>query len=174
MDELAQQPTRRRILDHVRERPGISGREVQRQVGLGWGETAYHLERLVRGGLLRRERGAGRDYYFTSDVTWEDRRLFETLRSPTGRQIALFLVRTPGLTFADLQAALGVGKSTVSYHLTRLAERQAVESYFEGGLRRYRLLRPDRVGQLLRSYHTTFGDELVDRFAESLSALLGE
>ena len=171
MDELTQQPTRRRILDEVRERPGSSGRDVQRRLQLGWGETAYHLERLVEGGALRRERGGGRDYYFTVDVTWEDRRLFEALRSPMQRQIAMTLVRQPGRSFSELQDSLGAGKSTISYHLARLTERNEVETFHEAGVRRYRLRRPARVEQLLRSYQTTFGDELVDRFVESFSGL---
>ncbi len=174
MDELGGQPTRRRILELVQERPGASGRDVQRQLGLGWGETAYHLERLVQGGRLHRERGGGRDYYFSEGVTWEDRRLFQALRSPTERQIALALLQASPRSFADLTQAVGFGKSTVSYHLARLAALRAIVPVLVDGQRRYRLERPERVGQLLRSYRTTFADRLVDEFVASFSGLLRE
>lgn len=174
MDELTGQPTRRRILDEVAAQPGLSGRDIQRRLGLGWGETAYHLDLLVKGGAIRRERGGGRDYYFAADVTWEDRRLFEALRSPTQRTIVIALVARPGLSFSDLVEESRVGKSTVSYHLAQLAERGALESKYVEGVRRYELRRPERVGQLLRAYRATFGDQLVDRFVASFSGLLPE
>lgn len=172
MDELRAQPTRRRILDEVAARPGSSGRDLQRRLALGWGETAYHLERLVKAGALRRERGGGRDYYFAADISWEDRRLFEALRSPTERAIVIALARAPGgLSFAEAQEAAGVGKSSVSYHLAQLAARGAIDASAPEGLRRYRLLRPARVEQLLQAYRTTFADRLVDEFVASFSGL---
>ncbi len=87
MDDLVKLPTRRRIVEYVTENPGTSGREVQRKLDLGWGETAYHLGRLVRGGVLRKESTGHRDYYFPLALTLADRRIFQALQSPTERGV---------------------------------------------------------------------------------------
>ena len=173
MDELLAQPTRRRIHDVVCRHPGSSAREIQRTAGLAWGETAYHLDQLTKAGVLRRERGGRRDYYFPHAMGWEDRRLFQALRRPAQRHLLVALSRTPGLTLAELRAACGFSLSTTSFHLRQLLAISVVEGYREGNLRRYRVVRPTRLVELLKGYRDSFQDRLVDRFIEAWSGLLG-
>ena len=174
MDELRDQPTRRRLLDAVKCHPGSSARDLQRELGLGWGETIYHLGRLTRGGALRRERGGRRDFYFVEEVSWNDRKLLQTLRSASERRLVVLLAHEPGLTFNDLHERSGLGKSTVSYHVGHLVARGEVDRFFFEGVHRYRLTRPERVSELLRQFHETFGDRLVDRFVASFTGILRE
>ncbi len=173
MDDLLAQPTRRRIYEVVASHPGASAREVQRLAQLGWGETAYHLEQLTGAGVLRRERGARRDYYFLSSMTWEDRRLFQALRSPAQRTLLILLSESPGLSLAELRERAGLGLSTTSFHLRQLVDRAIVEQFREGNLRRYRTARPEHVAELVRGYRASFQDRLVDRFVEAWSGLFG-
>lgn len=172
MDELLAQPTRRRIFEVVGAHPGASARDVQRLAGLAWGETAYHLDQLTRAGALRRERGGRRDYYFRPDMTWNDRRLLRSLRSETERRLLLALTGTLGRTTAELSDGTGLSISTTSFHLRELVAAGAVEPFRDGNVRRYRLARPDRMGELLRTYRESFRDRLVDRFVETWSSLL--
>ncbi|HLY76338.1 MAG TPA: helix-turn-helix domain-containing protein [Thermoplasmata archaeon] len=172
MEELLSQPTRRRIYDAVGGHPGASAREVQRIVGLGWGETAYHLEQLTKGGALRRERGGRRDYYFRAEMTWDDRKLFLTLRSATARRLLLVLCESPGLTLAELRERADISLSTASFHLRYLLSQGHVEGVRDANLRRYRTVRPDRVAELLALYRDSFRDQLVERFVEAWSSLL--
>ena len=173
MDPLLEQPTRRRIYSVVSDHPGSSGREIQRRAELGWGETAYHLDQLTRAGVLRRERGGRRDYYFPSSMTWDDRRLFQALRSAAERRILLELTDHPGRSLSELTAAVGLSLSTTSFHLRLLLRQGVVEGYRDGNQRRYRMVHPDRVRVLLRRYHESFQDRWVDRFVEAWSGLLG-
>ena len=173
MDGLLALPTRRKIVDVVTAYPGASARDIQRRAGLGWGETAYHLDQLTRAGALRRERGGRRDYYFPSTMTWEDRRLFQVLRSGAERRLLLELGRRPGLSLNELREATGFSLSPTSFHLRHLMTQGAVEGFRDGALRRYRALRPERVAELLARYRESFEDRLVDRFVEAWSGLLG-
>lgn len=173
MDDLLAQPTRRRIFDVVSKHPGASARDVQRIAGLGWGETAYHLEQLTDGGVLRRERGGRRDYYFAAAMTWEDRRLFQALRSPAQRRLLLVLTESPGLTLSELRARLDLSLSTTSFHVRQLMSYSVIEGYRSGNLRRYRAMRPQRVAELVKGYRESFEDRLVDRFVEAWSGLFG-
>lgn len=173
MSDLLAQPTRRRIFDVVSKNPGASAREVQRLAGLGWGETAYHLEQLTEAGVLRRERGGRRDFYFPASITWEDRRLFQALRSPAQRRLLLALSEAPGLNLAELRERLGLSLSTTSFHVRQLLASSEIEGYRDGNSRRYRAVRPQRVAELVRGYQESFEDRLVDRFVEAWSALFG-
>lgn len=173
MDDLLAQPTRRKIHEVVAQHPGSSARDIQRRAQLGWGETAYHLDQLIAAGLLRRERGGRRDYYFPASMTWEDRRLLQALRSPTQRRLLVVLGGAPGLTLGEMRERAGLSLSTTSFHLRQLLERSAVEWYREGNLRRYRVAQPHRLAQMLHLYQTSFQDGMVDRFVEAWSGLLG-
>lgn len=172
MEDLIAQPTRQKIVGVVREHPGASARDVQRLAGLAWGETAYHLDQLLRAGALRRERGGRRDYYFPVELTWDERRLFLALRSDTERRLLLELADAPGLTLAELQARADASLSTASFHLRRLLDLGLVESTRDGNLRRYRLLEADRVRAFATTYRSSFRDRVVDRFVAAWSGML--
>ncbi len=173
MDEIRDQPTRRRILEEVRKTPGASARDLQRRLGLGWGQATYHLDRLVRANLLRRERGGRRDFYFSTDLLWADRLLLQALQSPTQRAILLALTTAGDLTFSEVHGRLSVGKSTVSFHLASLVRSDLVESRYVDGQRRFRVSAPDRVRSLVGTYGATFRDRFVDRFVDSMGGVFG-
>jgi predicted transcriptional regulator len=172
MDDVLEQPTRRRIYDVVSDHPGASARDVQRLAGLAWGETAYHLEVMTKAGVVRRERGGRRDYYFPPEMTWNDRKLLRSLRSDSQRRLLLELTATKGLTIAELCGRTGLSVSTTAFHLRELVESGLVEAFRDGNLHRYRTALPERVSEMLRAHRASFRDRLVDRFVETWSSLL--
>lgn len=174
MDELLQLETRQRIFDVVQKNPGLSARDVQRTLSLGWGETAYHLERMAKTGVLRRERAPNRDFYFASEVGWDDRKYLVFLRGENTRRILFTLLQSPGLTPADLSERLGLGKSTIYFHLTRLVQGGLLEGKLDNVLRRYRVLQPEQAVRLLGTYRENFREELTSRFAEVWGTLFPE
>jgi predicted transcriptional regulator len=167
-------PSRRRIFDFVREHPGASARTVQRGVGMGWGETAYHLDQMLRAGLLHRERGGRRDYYFPTDMLPLDRQLLLSMQSPVERALLVDLARFPGLTFRELVDRLGAGKSTLAFHLKFLVALGIVEVDVAGASRHYRARRPELVLRLYSSYRDSFEDRWVDRFSSTWGGLTRE
>jgi predicted transcriptional regulator len=167
-------PTRRRIFDFVREHPGASARTIQRGVGMGWGETAYHLEQLRRATLLHRERGGRRDYYFPADMLPLDRQLLLSMQSAIERALLVELARFPGLTFHDLVERSLAGKSTVAFHLKFLVALGIIEVEVEGSTRHYRTRRPDLVLRLYSSFRDSFEDRWVDRFSSTWGGLTRE
>jgi predicted transcriptional regulator len=172
MEERSPPAARDRILEDVAANPGSSAREIQRRLGLAWGETAYHLDRLRRSGAVRRERSGWRDFYFSNDLTWADRRIFQALRSPAERRIVLAVSESPGLRFTDIPARLELGRSTVSFHLNRLLELGVLSYSPSGPGAGYRLIEAARIHRLLSTYATSFADEIVDRFVGAFDGLL--
>ena len=156
MTEVLQLETRQRIFDVVRKNPGFSAREIQREAKLGWGETAYHLDRMAEAEVLRRERAPNRDFYFASEVTWDDRRYLVFLRGVATRSILLALIENPELSPADLADRLELARSTVYFHLTRLVQGGLLVGRLDNNTRRYRVAQPGQAIRLLRTYHEIF------------------
>jgi predicted transcriptional regulator len=167
-------PTRRRIFDFVGQHPGSSARMVQRGLGLGWGETAYHLDQLLRSGLLHRERGGRRDYYFPAEMQPVDRQLLLSMQSAVERALLVELARFPGLTFPELGVRLKLGKSTAAFHLKFLVALGLIEVESSGTVRRYRARRPELVLRLYSSFRDSFEDRWVDRFSSTWGGLVRE
>lgn len=174
MDDVLRLETRQRIFGVVSKNPGLSARDIQRLAELGWGETSYHLERLVDAGVLRRERAPNRDFYFVSDITWDDRKCIVFLRGENSRNILIELLRSPGLTPFDLAERLRLSKSTVYFHLTRLVQGGLVQGVRDNVTRRYRVAHPEQASRLLEGYREQPREEMVSRFAEVWGPLLPE
>jgi hypothetical protein len=58
------------------------------------------------------------------------------------------------------------------FHLRHLVDEGLVEEFYAAGTRRYRAGRTDRLQELLGVYRETRKGRLVDRFAESFSAMM--
>ena len=165
-------PVRRRIFEFVGGHPGASARGVQRGLGLGWGETTYHLDQMLRAGLLHRERGGRRDYYFRPDTPPIDRQLLVVMQSPVERAMLVELARFPGASFRDLMSRLNLGKSTAAFHLRFLVALGVVDVESSTARRRYSVRRADIVLRLYGSYRDSFEDRWVDRFSSTWGGLV--
>jgi predicted transcriptional regulator len=169
---MLQLGVRRRIFDFVGAHPGSSARAVQRGLGLGWGETTYHLDQMLRSGILHRERGGRRDYYFHPDTAPVDRQLLVVMQSSVERAILVELSRFPGTSFRDLKYRLKLGKTTAAFHLKFLVALGIVEVEASTPHRRYSVRRPDLVLRLYGSYRDSFEDRWVDRFSATWGGLV--
>jgi predicted transcriptional regulator len=164
MDEDGDQTTSRQVLDFLTTHPGASAREVQRSLSLGWGQTVYHLEHLLRKSLLTRERAGRRDYYFAGNICAEDRRILVAFQSPVERMLILLLARKPGRSFSELAEELHMGKSTLSFHLKYLLGVGVVGLSTADGVRRYHAEQPGRVWDLYRMHRKSWGDRWIEGF----------
>lgn len=163
--------TRRRLFEAVRAAPGIGGREVQRAVGTGWGETVYHLDRLTDSGLLHRERAGHQDHYFVSEVPLADRRLLGTMRSASARKLVLALLEQGEQTVPELTARAGLSAGRLSVHLRRLLETGLVRVGRRGRWRTFEASDPERMIRLLIAYRQGFADQWLERLTETWSEL---
>lgn len=171
-DDLLLQRTRRRIGEIVTAHPGLSARDIQRGLGLGWGETAYHLNQLVQANAVHRERTGGRDAYFDRAVPWADRRILVVLRGEATRRLLLELASAPEIGGPELQRRLGVSRSTLSFHMTRLTAAGIVEGRRTGEGISYRVPNREHVVRLVLDHRASFQDRLIDRFIETWASLL--
>jgi DNA-binding transcriptional ArsR family regulator len=170
-EQLLDLPKRRLLYDIVREYPGIGPRRAQRILGIGWGETVYHLDRLTEAGLLDRERRGYRDHYYVAGVPFADRGLLRISLLGSGRHLLIALLEQPRSTVPDLSRRTGLSEGRLSIHLRRLVENDLVRTGREGRFRTFELTQPQSVVRVLATYRESLADLWVDRVVDVWSEL---
>jgi len=168
-DELLALDTRRRLYAVVQQSPGLGSREIQRKTGMAWGETTYHLDRLVTAGLIHREQGGHQDYYFAATVPLGDRTLLRLARSDAMRRVLSALLTQPDLTVPELEERTGLSPGRLSIHLRRFLQTGLVQAGRRDRFRTFAIVDRDRVVRLLIAYRSSFADGWVDRLLETWS-----
>lgn len=122
-NELLEHERRERVIQLVRERPGIGPTDVAHALGTGWGVTTYHLDRLERAGLVTSQRvGQHRCYFVPGAVRREDQRAVGLVRGDTTRRVAQLVAERPGLTQSQLATQLGLSASAASKQVAKLVD----------------------------------------------------
>lgn len=166
---------RKRVYDAVRRYPGIHVRGIERNLGISAALSQYHLRKLEEAEYVEcSDQGGYMRYYPTSkgksaEVTEADQPIVGVLREEVPLHIVLLLLDHGPMTHTQLVDQVGVAKSTVSYHLAKLAELRIIER--EPGTAALRLVERDRIYRLLLAYHPT--PDLRDVFADLWEDLYG-
>lgn len=163
----AELEARRRLLDRIGQYPGLHLRELAREAGMSEQLAAYHTDRLEAEGLVRSHPESGFRRFYPMrrpEPSEEERKLLEMLRRPVPLQVALHLLRAGSASHKQIAASVGLAKSTVSYHLSRM-EAEGVVRRRDG---RIRLRRPRQVERVLLQWRPP--PSLTSRFAELWTA----
>jgi len=122
LDDALDLESRRTIYEMIRSRPGTFLREMERELGMQVGMLSYHLRVLSEAGMIRAEQEGNHLRYFPADgFILNDRKALSYLRNRTSRVILIHVLDKGSIGFSELLAPVGVSKSTLSYHLKRLA-----------------------------------------------------
>lgn len=162
--------TRARVRRHVHETPGVHFNQVERDLDIATGQTQYHLRRLVSDGELVVERIGGRAHYFDPAFDPWERRALAFLRRETTREIVLRLHADGSVQPRTLASELDLARSTVSWHVSNLAEAGIVAKSDDRPMT-LTLTRPDRTAELLETVSPSLPDRLVDRFVRTVDSI---
>ena len=162
--------TRTRIRRHVRETPGVHFNQVGRDLDVATGQVQYHLRRLVRDDELAVERIGGRAHYFDPEFDPWERRALAFLRRETPREILVRLHADGPTRPKALASDLDLARSTVSWHVSNLADAGVVAKSDDRPLT-LELARPERTADLLDEVSPSLPDQLVDRFVRTVDSL---
>ncbi len=125
--------TRKRIVALLRERPGLSTKQVQERLDLAWGTLTYHLRILEdHRHVVSKRYGRYRRHFVNGHEDPGDRDLLATLQHPSTARVAEAIREAPGSNQTEVGDAVGVTSGTVVYHVKRLLEVDAVEKVREG------------------------------------------
>lgn len=124
-------PVRRRIYDHLCRLPGDHFRSVARSLDIAVGTARYHLDALVRQGLVYKRDTNGKARYYVSGGEADVNRLYA--RHWEYRDVRLrvlgVLRRMESAQPATIAKVLGISRQLVSYHLVRLEKAGRVRRY---------------------------------------------
>ena len=165
--EILKLATRRRVYNTVQRCAGCHFRELQRRCKLPHGVVKYHLDYLSRHKIIRQEKLGNNVRYFPRNLPSQEERLLGLLRSPTSRQIIIFMCAKRKVGHKDIVNFVGLSPPTVSWHIKRLVDSGIVEPCGSGGKTGYSLrIERGQVIKLLITYRKSFLDSLVDRTVE--------
>jgi DNA-binding transcriptional ArsR family regulator len=134
-------------------------REIGRKCELPLGTALYHLDRLEAEGMLTvRRDGRYKRYFPAQGLGRREKDLLSAFRHAVPRRIASVLLHTPALTQRELCAAIGVSRSTLSFHVNSLIDRTILRREAWRPENRYLL----EDVELTRSILTRFGESLGD------------
>ena len=147
--------------------PGIHFRDVQRRTETTTGNLSYHLEHLVKAGLLETVRdGKYLRYYTCKEISIEQKGILELVRRKTDRHILLLLLQNGTTTNEQLSEILHLSPSTVSWHIKKLVDADILDARATGRKIIYSVRDSEFVSRVLIKYKESFLDKLVDRFVE--------
>jgi predicted transcriptional regulator len=157
---------RKQVYEAVRRYPGIHLRALERNLGVSAPLAQYHLKHLSKAGWVEgRDQGGYTRYWPTAKearVRDADQAILGMLREEVPLHVALLLLDFGPMTHGALVERLGMAKSSVSYHLAKLAQANIVER--EPKTARIRLTDPERITALLLAYNPT--PDMLDSFAD--------
>ena len=167
MSEGLELKSRRRIYDFLTANPGVHLRRIGQALSMSTGMLSYHLGYLERRGVLKSEEDGHRKRYFIARAFVEaQRRILAVLRQDVPRKMVLELLVHGDRTFAELQASVGVSKSTLSYHLQKLMQRDLLVRTKRERESVFSIKDLEEVRKLLLMNRSSFHDDAVDRFAD--------
>ncbi len=163
---------RRRLFALVKEYPGIHVREAARQLGTSMALVEYHLGLLRGHGLVTVQKDDRYARMYPVDAPAPrpaDREAVGLLRQRLPLRITLSLLDDGPQKHKDLADALGLGKSTLSFHLRKLEAAGLVVKQEDGG---FAVRDAPKVLRLLLTFPPT--KTLREEFADVWLSLYGE
>lgn len=159
MSDILSLASRKRIYEYVEAHSGSHLREIGRKCDLPLGTALYHLDRLESEGLLTvRRDGRYKRYFPAQGLGRKEKDLLSALRHAVPRRIAAALLDTPALTQRELCVAVGVSRSTLSFHVNSMIERALLRREPGRPENRYVLEDAELTRAMLARYGASLGD----------------
>ena len=166
-EKILELENRRKVFEIVKKYSGCHFREIERRSSIPYGTLKYHLNFLVKRGLLICKKEDNSLRYFPSDFHAENVELLSILRQNNLRKIILFILTNKNCGHEDIVRFMKLSPSTVSWHLKKLISRGVIVAS-RNGRKTFYVVSTDReeIMKLLITYQRSFLDSLVDRVVE--------
>lgn len=155
---------RKKLIDIIKNKPGIHFREIFREVDIAMGELEYHLHILEKMELISKTTNTYYTRYYPAyELGVEDKRIMALLRQEMLREILIFIISTDKPSHGDITKKFNLLKSTTSFYLDKLLKPRIIEKEKSGRKVIYNVKDPQRILRLILLYRKGFGDEIVKR-----------
>lgn len=165
-DEVLDLAARRRILEFIRESPGMHLRGIAEALAMPVSTLEYHCYHLERHGhLTSRDTGGFKAFYPAEGMDRRDKDILYLVRHEGPRRIATHLILNPGTTPGELKIVTGLSGPTLTFHLKKMKASGLLREEPAGRTKKLYLVDAERVASVLVTYRKSFVDDAVDRFA---------
>ncbi|MHB1439777.1 MAG: hypothetical protein ACYCSO_03060 [Cuniculiplasma sp.] len=155
---------RDRLLQILKEEPGLHFRAIQRKSGMALGQLEYHLYKLVKEEeIVERKDGRFKRYFLSVSANSERKLLGFHLRSKTSRSIIMLLLRKGSMDRENILRKLGSGDDIGNSLRSLISDRIVIDSQNTISLRN-----PDSVKDFIKNSRKSFLEELTDSFIDLL------
>jgi predicted transcriptional regulator len=156
--------SRRTIYQYVADNPGVNFRALLAELEYAQGTLQYQLRWLAEEGLVEvSDDGKYTRYYPAAEFDREDQTVINALRREYSRRILAHLLTDGPLSTTELSERIDKAPSTISWHLSNLADADLVTKERDGRSVVYEVSDPDRVRYLYTVHRQSFTDRVVDR-----------
>jgi predicted transcriptional regulator len=156
--------SRRVIYQQIADTPGVHFRALLDDLDYAQGTLQYHLRWLADEGFVEvSDDGTYTRYYPAAEFAEADQAVMNALRREYSRRVLAHLLADGPLSTTELSDRLDKAQSTVSWHLSKLADADLVTSERDGRSVAYDVSDPDRVRHLYTVHRRSFTDRVVDR-----------
>lgn len=114
--------SRTRILDTVKEDPGIHVSMLAQRIGLSWHTTMYHLRLLERRRLVQVDKGDRERRAFPTGVPAAHRAWLAALRVGEAAEVLRLLQQDPRQTIPGLSRRMGYSEKVVRRQMANLSQ----------------------------------------------------
>jgi predicted transcriptional regulator len=162
-NEYLKAKIRSNVHNYILKYPGLHIRELSRKLGLPKSTLIYHLRYLKKYGFLEEKIDKFYvRYYASGNIDRSYKKILDLFRQETSRRVILYLALNKFASIGEISEHLDKHRSTVSYHLNKLANVGILECYKIDGEKRYMLF--DKTGSgrlffLVLTYENSFMDE---------------
>ncbi|WP_297468323.1 metalloregulator ArsR/SmtB family transcription factor [Thermococcus sp.] len=162
---------RNEILNYIRNRPGVTFRELARELKLGIGDLQYHLGKLEKEGKVFSRKVGRKRYIFPAGFEEEAQRLLMAISTETRRKILLLLMEGE-MNQGEIAEKLGVSQPTISYHMRELEKLGVVKARREGKSVVYSInYDPETLVRLIKEYRPGLWERLADSLIDLLAGM---
>lgn len=127
---LLRNPTRRRIMRLLTEKPGMNKHQLAQALGINANTVKFHIERLEQIDQVETRAGTGRETlcFTTHNIKlWDDRSTRVLFGRGPPRDVAMYLADHPGAGADEVSKALDLSLHTVRRHIRTLEEGELVQ-----------------------------------------------
>ncbi|RXK48661.1 winged helix-turn-helix transcriptional regulator [Halorientalis pallida] len=157
-------PSRRAIYQRIADEPGVHFRALLGDLDYAQGTLQYHLRWLADENLIEvSDDGKYTRYYPAAEFDETDQAVMNALRREYSRRVLAHLLTDGPLSTTELSDRLDKANSTISWHLSKLADAGLVTKERNGRSVIYEVTEPDRVAMLYTVHRGSFTDRVVDR-----------
>ncbi|UCE95234.1 MAG: transcriptional regulator [Candidatus Bathyarchaeota archaeon] len=160
--EVLENNRRRKIYGFIEKNPGVYLRRLQRDLRMPLTSLEYHLNYMVRKGVIFGEKDGRYRRYYVKQLDSEEKKILSVLRQKRMREIVLFVFLAKKAKYNHLLKELRVPPSTLSFYLKYLVDHNILARHKIGRENIYTIKSEDQVAKMLISYKSSFVDRLVD------------